>query len=127
MLENKQELIFKSGELIPGRGDVDNQDEGGSDPPRIIGAGGGGFGVLDGAVGGEKLGGEIGVADVGVGVREGVLVEAEGAEPDARGVVDAGVGVQNGAALGAGDGVVGEYRELGLLHQRRAHDAQGDE
>lgn len=124
MVENKQELIFKSGELIPGRGDVDDQDEGGSDPPRIIlGGGGGGFGVLDGAVGGEKLGGEIGVADVGVGVREGVLVEAEGAEPDARGVVDAGVGVQNGAALGAGDGVVGEYRELGLLHQRRAHDA----
>lgn len=76
----------------------------------------GGSGVLDGAVSGEELGGEIGVADVGVGVGEGVLVEAQGAKPDAGGVLDARVGVQNGAALGAGDGVVGEERELGLLH-----------
>lgn len=87
----------------------------------------GGFGVLDGAVSRKKLGGEVGLADVGVRVREGVLVVAEGAEPDARRVIDAGVGVQNGAASEASDGVVGEYRELGLLHQRRAHDAERDD
>ncbi|RXH82335.1 hypothetical protein DVH24_036676 [Malus domestica] len=50
----------------------------------LIGNSMGGFGVLDGAVSRKKLGGEVGLADVGVRVREGVLVVAEGAEPDAR-------------------------------------------
>lgn len=85
-----------------------------------------GFGVLDRAVSREKLCGEICLSDVRVRVREGVLVEAKRAEPDARRVFDPGIWVQYGAALAASDWVVGKYWELSLLHQWRAHDAQRD-
>lgn len=83
--------------------------------------------VLDDAVGGEELGGEVGLADAGVGGGEGVLAMAEGAEPEARGVLDPGVGVQNGAALGAEEWLVREDRELRLGHQWRADDAERDD
>lgn len=83
--------------------------------------------VLHSAVGRKKLGGEVSLADAGVGARKWILGVAEGAVPDARGIVDPCVGVQNGAALGAEKRVVGEDWELGGLHQWRAHDAERDD
>lgn len=52
-----------------------------------------GGGVLDGGVGGEELGGEVGFGDGGVRAGEWVFAVAKRASPDARGVVDAGVRV----------------------------------
>lgn len=80
-------------------------------------------GVLDGTVGREKLGGEIGFSDAGVRARKRVFLVAEGAEPNARGVVEASVWVQHGAALRAEERVVREDWELCGLHQWRAHHA----
>lgn len=89
------------------------------------GVGGGvpGEEVLDGGIGGEELGGEVILANAGVGAGEWVLVVAEGAGPKGGAVVDAGVGVERGAAAGAHQGLVGEEGEVGKGHQRGAHHA----
>lgn len=80
-------------------------------------------GVLDGAVSGEKLGGEVGLGDAGVRRRERVLVEAEGTSPDSRLVIDASVRVQHRAARGADQGIVWDGGEVGEVHEWSVHDA----
>lgn len=58
--------------------------------------------IFDGAVSRIELGGEVVVADGGVGAWERVFGEAKGTYPRAGHVVDARVGVKNGGAVGAG-------------------------
>lgn len=85
--------------------------------------------VLNGAVSGKKLGGQVVLTDTGVRTREGVLAVTKGANPDTRLVIDACVRVQNGTALrgGAGERIVREEWEVGELHQGSAHDRERDD
>ena len=62
--------------------------------------------ILNGAVSGEELRGEVVLVDMIVRSRERVSPVAEGANPDFGGVIDAGVGVPDRGALGAVDRVV---------------------
>lgn len=80
--------------------------------------------VLYRAISWKELGGEVGLADAGIRVRERVLFVAKRAEPNARWVFDPGVGVQNGVALRAEERIVGKDWELGGLHQWSAHNAE---
>lgn len=82
--------------------------------------------VFDSAVSGEKLSGEIVVADAGIGSGKGILERTKGADPDGGAVIDAGVGVENGAAAGAEERVVGEQGEIVDLQEWGVHDAEGD-
>lgn len=77
--------------------------------------------ILNGVVGGKKLGGDIVLVDMSVGSRKRVFPVAKGANPDFGGVIDAGVGVPNDAALGAIHRLVIEDRQLAERHQRSAH------
>lgn len=120
VVEEEEEVLLEGEELVVGGGEIDEKDEGRG---RGRGRGGGERRrVLDGAVGGEELGGEVCVGD---GAWKGVAEGAEGAVPDAGLVVEACVGVQNGGAPGAEKRVVWEKRDL-THHQWTAHYAQRD-
>lgn len=80
--------------------------------------------ILDGRVGRKELGGEVSVSDGGVRAREGVARVTEWARPDAGGVVDARVGIQYGGAFGADERVVGDYWDIGGLHEGCVEEAK---
>lgn len=82
--------------------------------------------VLNGAVSGKELGGEVVVAHPAVGAGKRVAKETEGAGPDLGWVVHAGVWVEDTAAAGAGEGIVREDGEIRERHQRGAHEAERD-
>lgn len=126
-LHDPSHLVLEHGELLGGRGRIDDEDE--RRRPRAAGLGGvRGQRVLDAGVGGEELGGErVGGQEARERVGGGA---AEGAGPARGAVVHAGEGVERGAATrgGAAERRVGEQREevgrRGVL-QRRAEDGGG--
>jgi len=120
VVEEEEEFLLEGEELVVGGGKIDEKDEGRG---RRRGRGGGERRrVLDGAVGGEEFGREVGVGD---GAGKGVADGAEGAVPDAGLVVETCVGIQNGGASRAEKRVVWEDRDL-THHQWSAQYAQRD-
>lgn len=78
VVEEVEEVVLEGEEVVVRGGEVEEEEEGGG---RGRGRGRGREErVLDGAVGGKELGGEVGVGD---GAGKGIAAGAEGAVPDA--------------------------------------------
>jgi hypothetical protein len=111
--EGDDDGLFESLEVVLIETGVDDEDEDGRD---LSGAG---EGVLDGGVFREEFGGEVVGGDVLVVRREGVALQAEGADPQLAANVDLTVGVKDGSAGSlAGDGFVEDGRKVGAILQR---------
>ena len=100
-------------EVVLVEASVDDIEEDGGD------LGGAGEGVLDRRVLGEEFGGKVVVGDVLVVGREGVALEAEGADPELAAHVDLAVGIKDRAARSlARYGFVEDGREVEALLER---------
>lgn len=91
-------------EVIIVEASVDDVEEDGRDLRRA------GERVLDGGVLGEEFGGEVVGGDVLVVRREGVALQAEGADPQLASDVDLAVGVEDTTARLARHGLVQHWR-----------------
>jgi len=81
--------------------------------------------VLDGGVLGEELGGEIVGGDVLVVRREGVALQAEGADPQLASDVDLAVGVEDTTARLARYGLVQHWWKIRAFLERRVELCEG--